>query len=62
MADGLHALIPRTVERNSHLAIIFGRKTLVEWMSVAVNSEKSSLMVFAIVYVGKPGHFGKRSP
>jgi hypothetical protein len=38
--------------------LFFGRKTVVEWMSVAVNSEKSSLLAFAIVYVRKPGHFG----
>jgi hypothetical protein len=31
-------------------------------MSVAVNSEKASLMAFAIVYVRKPGHFGQRPP
>jgi hypothetical protein len=42
--------------------LFFGRKTLVELMYVAVNSEKSSLMVFAIVYVRKPGHFGQRPP
>jgi len=33
MVDGFHVLIPRTVERNSHLAIIFWKKNF-SWIDV----------------------------